>query len=131
MGGGLVLLILVLVSVRLFGMGGGTGTLMTAVAESRPFISMVVEKGILRAANTYTYSAPRLRRGGGQVILELAAEGTVVQPGDLIVRFDSSSLEESIANQKNDVAEIDAEQRKTIAQQESQMASLQASIASV
>lgn len=127
MGGGLVLLILVLVSVRLLGMGGGTGALMTAVAESRPFVALVVEKGTLRAAETYTYHAPRLRRGGGQVILELAAEGTVVQPGDLIVRFDSSSLEESIANQRNDVAEIDAELRKTIAQQESQMAGLQAS----
>ncbi len=126
-GGGLTVLLLVIVSVRLLGAGGSTESLMTAVAESRPFVSIVVEKGTLRAAQTYTYSAPRLRRGGGQVILELATEGTVVQPGDLVVRFDSSSLEESIANQRNEVAEIDADMRKTIAQQESQMASLQAS----
>jgi len=68
-GAGLAALILItVVTVNLLGLATGTGDLMTAAAESRDFISIVVERGALKAAETYTYSAPRLRRGGGQAI---------------------------------------------------------------
>jgi multidrug efflux pump subunit AcrA (membrane-fusion protein) len=101
---------------------------MTAEAVTKEFVSIVVEKGELKAARTATFSAPRLRRGGGQLILALAPEGEVIEAGDLVVQFDEASLLELVDNQQNDVAEAEAEMTKLIAEQESQMASLQASL---
>ena len=124
--GVIALLAVVVTAVRLLGLGSGPESVMTAVAERRPFVAMVVEQGTLKAAETITFTAPRIRRVGNVQILEMAEEGSVVQPGDLVVRFDSSALEERIRQKENEVERTEAQLRKTIAQQESQMATLQA-----
>ena len=70
---------------------------MAAEATLRGFVSIVVEKGELKAARTATFSAPRLRYGGGQLILALAPEGEVIEAGDLVVQFDEASLLDLVA----------------------------------
>jgi RND family efflux transporter MFP subunit len=101
---------------------------MSASAEVGPFVARVVERGVLTAHRTITFNAPSMRRGGSSVqILEMVAEGTIVEPGDLIVRFDSAALEEQIQQREVSVARSEAQLRRTLAQQESQMASLEAS----
>jgi len=106
--------------------GGSSGEVMAASAEVGPFVARVVERGVLTAHRTIRFSAPSMRRGGNAQILEMVEEGTIVQPGDLIVRFDSSTLEEQIAQREVTVARSEAQLRRTLAQQESQMASLEA-----
>ncbi len=126
-GGVLAMLVVVVSAVQLLGLGSSTDDVMSFRAEHRTLVAMVVERGVLRAAETVTFNAPRLRRGGNIQILEMAEEGSLVEPGDLVVRFDASSLDEQIRGRENDVERSEAQLRKTIAQQESQMASLQAS----
>ena len=60
------LIVVIVFAVTLLGPSGKAGEVMAAEAEIREFVSVVVEKGELRAARTATFSAPRLRRGGGQ-----------------------------------------------------------------
>ena len=119
---------LIVVAVTLLGPSGSVGEVMAAEVEIREFVSVVVEKGELKAARTATFSAPRLRRGGGQLVLALAPEGEVIEAGDLVVQFDEASLLDLVANQQNEVEEVESELTKLIAEQESQMASLQASL---
>jgi len=121
---GLVVVIVLLAGV--LKASGPSSDVMAAAATHQPLVGMVVERGALKAAYTVSYNAPRMRRGGSQTILELAPEGEVVQPGDLVVRFDSAALEEQIRRQENELEEAEMDLSRTIAQQESQMASLQA-----
>ncbi len=121
-----VVVIVVALSTGVLGAAGPSGDVISIVAQRRPLAALVVERGTLRAASTVAYNAPRMRRGGSQLILELAPEGEVVEPGDLVVRFDAAALEEQIRRMENDLEEEEMNLRKTIAQQESQMASLQA-----
>ncbi len=125
---GLGLVVVIVVAITLLGPSSSAGEVMAAEVTLREFVSIVVEKGELKAARTATFSAPRLRYGGGQLILALAPEGEVIEEGDLVVQFDEASLLDLVANQRSDVAEVEAELTKTIAEQESQMASLQASL---
>ncbi len=126
-GGSLALLVVVVSAVQLLGLGSSADKVMSFRAEHRQMVAMVVERSVLKAAETVTFNAPRLRRGGNIQILEMAEEGSLVAPGDLVVRFDASSLDEQIRGRENDVERSEAQLKKTMAQQESQMASLQAS----
>ncbi len=125
---GIGLIVVVVAAVTLLGPSGGAREVMAAEVEVREFVSIVVEKGELKAARTATFNAPRLRYGGGQLILALAPEGEVIETGDLVVQFDEASLLDLVANQRSEVEEVESELTKTIAEQESQMASLQASL---
>ncbi|MFO7768988.1 MAG: HlyD family secretion protein [bacterium] len=125
-GGAAALLLLVLVP--LVTLGGGTEAVLAVRAESREFVAAVVERGPLKAAVTTTYNAPRMRRGGGPQIVELVPEGAYVEPGDLVVRFDDSDLQERLRQEENQLARSQAEYDMTKARQESQMASLQAQL---
>ncbi len=121
-------LIVIVVAITILGSSSSASEVMSAEVTLREFVSIVVEKGELKAARTATFSAPRLRRGGGQLILALAPEGEVIEAGDLVVQFDEASLLDLVANQRSEVAEVEAELTKMLAEQESQMASLQASL---
>ncbi|MFC1499611.1 efflux RND transporter periplasmic adaptor subunit [Candidatus Zixiibacteriota bacterium] len=126
--GALGLVAMVVVLITLLGSSGSSGEVMAAEVEAREFVSIVVEKGELKAARTATFSAPRLRYGGGQLILALAPEGEVIEAGDLVVQFDEAALLNLVANQQSEVEEVESQLTRTIAEQESQMASLQASL---
>jgi HlyD family secretion protein len=128
--GGITLLALVVIivgSARLFGWGNDSHEVMSAAAQRGTFVARVIERGVLTAYRTTTFSAPNMRRGGSAQILEMAEEGSIVQPGDLIVLFDSSTLEQQIEERQLAVERAEASLRRALAQQESQMASLEAS----
>ncbi|MFC1628672.1 efflux RND transporter periplasmic adaptor subunit [Gemmatimonadota bacterium] len=125
---GLSLIIVIVAAATLFGSSGKAGDVMSTEVQVREFVSIVVEKGALKAARTATFNAPRLRYGGGQTILALAPEGEVIEAGDLIVQFDQVSLLEQVENKRREVEEVEAQLTKTLAQQESQMASLEAAL---
>jgi HlyD family secretion protein len=113
----------------LFGFDRGADAVVVREAVEGPFVAMIVERGNIMAAETEEYEAPRMRwsRESGQ-ILEMAPEGSIVQAGDMVVRFDSAALLEAIRGQEQDVAEEEADLRKTLAEQDSRMASLVASL---
>lgn len=125
-GGAGILLLLLLIPLAI--LGGGTEDVLAARAETREFVARVVERGPLKAAMTTAYSAPRMRRGGGPQIIELVPEGTYVEPGDLVVRFDDTQLQERLRQEENQLARSEAEFEMRKASQESDMASLQAQL---
>jgi HlyD family secretion protein len=131
----------------LFGLGRKAESVMVTEAVERPFVALVVERGVLKAGETISIAAPRLVWGGGfssrggsfggggggqqsgsAQIVEMVPEGTVVEPGDIIVRFDALSLREAIISRTNDLEQALAEKQKTLAEQDSKMASLVASL---
>jgi HlyD family secretion protein len=137
--GVLTVLLVVVGTATLLGAGSRAGDVMTIAAVSRPFVAMTVERGILKAADTVTYTAPRMRfsggRGGqgggmatGAQIIEMVPEGTLVETGDLIVKFDSSALQDALQEAEGDLEDAKAQLRKTLAQQDSRMAGLVASL---
>ncbi len=65
--------------------------------------------GELRAIDNVTVSVPRTRRAPNPMITYLASEGSFVEPGDILVEFDSSELE---------TRRLDLEQRREDARTE-------------
>jgi HlyD family secretion protein len=125
----IVVVLMLVVATKLFGLDRGADSVMVVEATERPFLAMIVERGNIMAAATESYQAPRMRwsRESGQ-ILEMVPEGTIVQAGDMVVRFDSVALLDAIRGQEQDVAAEEADLRKTLAEQDSRMASLVASL---
>ncbi len=125
-----IVVVLVLVAATtLFGLDRGADSVMVVEVSEKPFVAMIVERGNIMAAETESYEAPRMRwsRESGQ-ILAMAPEGTIVQAGDMVIRFDTAALLDAIRGQEQDVAEEEADLRKTLAEQDSRMASLVASL---
>ncbi|HUF46745.1 MAG TPA: HlyD family efflux transporter periplasmic adaptor subunit, partial [Vicinamibacterales bacterium] len=72
----------------------------TAVVREAAFTESIVESGAIGAQRMMIYSN---RLAGTQAkIVEIAAEGSSVQAGDLLVRFDPSGLEQAV--QKDEAA---------------------------
>jgi HlyD family secretion protein len=69
----------------------------TAVAREAPFVETLVEAGTIGAARLMLYGS-RIA-GGPAKIAELAREGTLVAPGDLLIRFDAAGFEQEIARE--------------------------------
>jgi HlyD family secretion protein len=68
-----------------------TSDARTAVAEKRDFVRTLRLNGVLEATKTVILAAPRLAgqgSGGPLIVTKLAAPGSPVKKGDLLVRFD-------------------------------------------
>ncbi|HEX5105149.1 MAG TPA: efflux RND transporter periplasmic adaptor subunit, partial [Pirellulaceae bacterium] len=76
---------------------------ITNVVSRAPFEFVVIEQGEVESANATELRCEVKSRGtggGGITILEVVPEGTMVQPGDVIVRLDSSALEQENVTQQ-------------------------------
>lgn len=74
----------------------------SAVVRTAAFVDTIVESGTLNASRLMLYSAPA---GAGQSkILELIPEGTDVRSGDVLVRFDDATLQQTLLQQEAAVA---------------------------
>jgi multidrug efflux pump subunit AcrA (membrane-fusion protein) len=126
---GVAVVLMLFAATALFGLDRGADSVMVVEVSARPFMALIVERGNIMAAETEVYAAPRMRwsRESGQ-ILEMAPEGSIVQAGDMVIRFDSAALLDAIRAQEQDVLEEEADLRKTLAEQDSRMASLVASL---
>ena len=72
----------------------------TAHVREAPFTDTIVEVGEISASRMMLYAAPL--SNGASKIVEIVPEGTAVSPGDLLIRFDTTSLE--LALQKEEAA---------------------------
>ncbi|MCD4726835.1 MAG: efflux RND transporter periplasmic adaptor subunit [Pirellulales bacterium] len=71
----------------------GAGPMMCRV-ERGEFIHEITDRGNVESANNVEIRCQVKSKGtGGTTILEIVSEGTTVQPGDVLVRLDSSALE--------------------------------------
>jgi HlyD family secretion protein len=78
----------------------GPGPMVMQVSQG-PYESVVLEQGeVESSSNIEIRCEVKGRNGGGITILEVVPEGTLVKEGDLLVRLDSSALEQEVLQQK-------------------------------
>jgi HlyD family secretion protein len=69
-----------------------------AIVVEGPFVETLVESGTLSASRLLLYGAPA--GSGALKIGELAVEGSTVRAGDILIRFDASALQASLAREE-------------------------------
>lgn len=78
----------------------GPGPMVKQVSQG-PYDSVVLEQGeVESSSNIEIRCEVKGRNGGGITILEVMPEGALVKEGDLLVRLDSSALEQERLQQK-------------------------------
>ena len=114
--GGLFVAALMLLGLQRYGQGGGgnakpTGTLINAggalthtVAKSRLLITVVAAGNMESAKNIDV----KCQVAGGAAILWIVPDGQEVQEGDLLVKLDSSSIEDQLNAQKINLGKAQA-----------------------
>ena len=90
------------------------------------FLVSITESGEIRAKHSISISAPRIR--GNLKIIYMVPEGTYINAGDTVVKFDPT---EAITNLKDAQSKLDiaiSDKNKLIADQKSQMTKLQSQL---
>src|SRR5580698_9413669 len=86
----------VLGAVRL---GKRTPTVPTIAVKRGEFLDSLQFRGEVKALKSVTISAPA--EAGDLQIIKVAAEGTVVKPGDVVVEFDKTKTEQDLAQYRS------------------------------
>jgi len=85
--------------------GGAREIALVEKVALQEFILQVTERGEVESANKQEIRCEvKSRNTSGTAILRLVPEGTFVQPGDFLVEFDSSALEDRRVSQQKDVS---------------------------
>jgi multidrug resistance efflux pump len=74
------------------------------------FVETLVESGTVNAARLMLYGSSIA--GGAAKIVELAAEGTSVSAGDLLIRFDDSTFQQELAKETAALRQVEADLRR-------------------
>ncbi len=78
-----------------------TGEMLFSTATSGPFEFLVIAQGEVESSvNVEIRCEVKSRNSGGTIILDVVQEGTNVKPGDLLVRLDSTALEQEQLQQQ-------------------------------
>jgi RND family efflux transporter MFP subunit len=104
MGAGLSIVVLTLGSVL---RTSSSGAMLVAVVEEGPFEVKIVESGTLEALRSITYSSAI--PGSQAKILEIVPEGTHVDVGDILVKFDSQPFADELEQSRAQLAQAEAE----------------------
>ncbi len=78
------------------------------------FLDVIQIRGQIKATKSVTLAAPS--DAGELQILKIAANGTYVKPGDVVVEFDKSKTEQDMAQDQSTLKSADAEIEQTRAQ---------------
>src|SRR3954470_23313770 len=88
--------------------------LPTVLVARGEFVDTLEIRGEIRPLKSVVLSSPM--QSGELQILKLAKSGTMVKPGDVVVRFDPSTLERTIQEKQSEVKQADAEIEQAQAQ---------------
>lgn len=95
------------------------GSSRIATVERRPFVKFVTLTGELKASDSLIVYAPRIPHHWNLKLSHLADQGSAVRKGDLLVKFDGSSLE----TERLDLEKNREEARLKIARKEAEIGS--------
>ena len=90
------------------------------------FLIELAASGEIKAAKSINVSAPRVRTN--LQIVNLAAEGTVVDSGDFLIQFDTNELQKTIDDKRSELEITQANFDKSLASMEANMAQLVSSL---
>lgn len=91
----------------------------TAKVERRDFIRTLRLHGTVAAVESYPIAAPRLagQQGGQLLITYLAAGGTQVHKGDLVVEFDRQDQIRNALERRSEYLDLEEQVKKKVAEQ--------------
>ncbi|MEZ6118819.1 MAG: HlyD family efflux transporter periplasmic adaptor subunit [Pirellulaceae bacterium] len=102
--GSLLAVVILVGAVSYLTMGSGdrdSAAVITHVVERGTFVHEVVERGEIESSrNTEIRCEVKGRNSDGTAILEVVDEGTRVQEGEILVKLDSSALEQELIEQQ-------------------------------
>jgi len=90
------------------------------------FLIELAATGEIKAAKSINVSAPRVRTN--LQIVNLAAEGTVVDSGDFLIQFDTNELQKTIDDKRSELEIAQANFEKSLASMEANMSQLISSL---
>lgn len=101
-------------------------TVATTEVRQGPFQVSIKVSGELRAAQSFTMTAPRGRFAQTQIVY-LIPEGTTVKTGDVVVRFATTEIDKVILDKEAELSLLKSDYKKLQADQESRMLDLRSS----
>ena len=122
--GGVIIVLIILLILP----SDSAANIPTFTVKKDKFLVTVTESGELRAKNSVSISAPRIR--GNIKIVYLVPEGTYVKAGDPVVQFDPT---EALTNLKEAESKLEialSEKEKVIANQKAEMTRLESDLKS-
>ncbi len=101
-----------LVALVVRGLGSGAGDVPTTPAVRSDFVHRIWADGVVQAADATPLGPPPMTRGQLRIAW-LAADGTRVKPGDVVIRFDPTDLETRLLEGRTERATADARIERT------------------
>jgi HlyD family secretion protein len=103
---------------------GRAGTVVSADLTQGPFVRNVRLHGLVEAVEFYSVIAPRLtgQQGTRLTVVRLAAKGTLVRKGDLLVEFDRQTPLRTALDKRAEWMDLEEQIRKKQADQAAQRA---------
>lgn len=102
------------------GPGGGPATAAVAFAQRKDFVTTLRVSGTVEAIRSWVVSAPRLAGGPASslAVSKLAAPGSQVKAGDLLVEFDRQGQVKTAQDRRSDYLDLVAQIRRKQAEQD-------------
>jgi HlyD family secretion protein len=122
------LLVIVTLTTALVFTKSDSVALATVDVKQGPFSVSITVPGEVRAANSFTFTAPRSRYGGQVQVVYMAPEGTTVKPGDVVVRFSTTEVDKVISDKGSELSILKSDLVKMKADQAAQMSDLDANL---
>ena len=128
----IVLLVLAAGSVaavtRLRRAGGSPGSMTTAVVSRTTFVDYLQLRGEIRPAKSTVLTAP-MSGGGDLQIMQLARNGAFVEPGDLVIQFDTTLQQRTLEQKQSELKQAESEIEKALAEQRRREQAAQSALA--
>src|SRR5262245_1574257 len=96
--------------------GGAATTLPTAVVTKTTFVDYLQLRGDIRPVRSVVLSAP-MSGGSDLLILKLARNGSTVEPGDVVVQFDTTTQQRTLEQKQSELKQAESEIDKALAEQ--------------
>lgn len=91
-------------------------TLPTAVATRTTFVDYLQLRGEIRPVRSTVLSAP-MSGGSDLLILKLARNGSIVEPGEVVVQFDTTNQQRTLEQKQSELKQADSEIEKALAEE--------------
>lgn len=126
--GAIIILIIILIISSLTSSSVDLTNIPTYNVKRGKFLVSITESGELRAKKSITVSAPRIR--GNLKIVDMVPEGTIVKPGDVIVKFDPSEALTKLDEAKSQLEIAESDKKKLLANHKSATAQMESQLKS-
>ena len=124
---GSILVLLLLVWI-LFPSDSGNSAIPEFTVKRGSFLVSITESGEINAVNSVSVSTPRIR--GNLKIVYLIPQGTYVQPGDTVVRFDPTEAVNEVREKKSALEVSLSEREKLLANHKTTMTRMESDLKS-